>query len=60
MVAAGLVSLALAFGLLCSLAFATARTFIQLLVLGFVLEWVFEAQTALLVFGILCVLSFFA
>lgn len=59
-VAAGLVSLALSLGLLRSLAFASARTFIQLLALGFVLGWVFEAQTALLVFGIFCAMLFFA
>lgn len=58
--AAGLVSVALSLGLLRSLLIGTIRTFIQLLALGFVLRWVFDWQTPILVMALYCVMLFFA
>jgi len=51
-VAVGVVSIAMSLGLLRSLAIATVRTYLQLIALGFVLTWIFRAQTVWIVLGV--------
>jgi putative ABC transport system permease protein len=53
MLVAGGISVALGLGLVKDLAVATARTYLQLLALGFVLRWVFGNESPWLVLGIL-------
>jgi putative ABC transport system permease protein len=55
-VVTGALTLALRLGVAKDLAIATARTYIQLLALGFVLRWVFRNDTPLLVLAILGVM----
>ncbi len=52
----GLLTLVLHLGVARDLAIATARMYVQLLALGFVLRWVFRVDTPLVVFGILGVM----
>ena len=52
MVATGLVSIAMSLGLLHSLAIATLRTYLQLILLGFVLTWIFATHSAWIVLGV--------
>ncbi|GAB4278080.1 MAG: iron export ABC transporter permease subunit FetB [Coriobacteriia bacterium] len=56
MLVAGAVSVALHLGLVRSLAVATLRTYLQLLVLGFALRWVFDVEGPWLVLGILALM----
>lgn len=51
---AGVVSLALRLGIERRLAVATLRTTVQLLLVGYVLKWVFEARSVLPLLGVLC------
>jgi putative ABC transport system permease protein len=56
MVVTGVISLALALGLAKDLAWATVRTYVQLILLGVVLRWVFAINTWWLVVGLLVVM----
>lgn len=56
-VLSGAISLALGLGLERDLALATARSFLQLFALGFVLTWVFAVNTWWVVLGILAVMT---
>lgn len=57
---AGLVSMALKLGLGRTLLLASARTVVQLLLIGFVLEWIFALEDALPLFCVLSVMVVFA
>ncbi len=50
---AAIISLLLSLGLVRSLLIATARTFIQLLALGFILRWLFTMERAYIVIGMM-------
>jgi putative ABC transport system permease protein len=58
--AAGLVSMGLRLGLGRTLAIASVRTIVQLLLVGYVLDWVFGIDTALPLFCVLAVMILFA
>ncbi len=51
-VIAGVISIALSLGLVRSLAIASLRTYLQLIALGFILNWIFATNTAWIVSGI--------
>lgn len=51
-VIAGAVTLMMSLGLLRTLAIATIRTYLQLIALGFVLTWIFETYTPIIVLSI--------
>jgi len=53
MVLVGIISMRLSLGIEKDLAIATVRTYLQLIVLGLVLRWVFQIDSALLVLAIL-------
>lgn len=59
-VVTGILSLAMGLGLTKTLWIATARTYVQLLALGFVLRWVFASNTPLVVVAILGLMIAFA
>jgi putative ABC transport system permease protein len=56
----GLISLALRLGMERTLALASLRTVVQLLLIGFVLEWVFAVDRWYLVIGILSIMTLVA
>jgi putative ABC transport system permease protein len=56
----GSISLALRLGLEKSLIWASIRTVVQLLLIGFVLEWVFQADRWFVVLGMLAVMTLIA
>jgi putative ABC transport system permease protein len=51
-VVTGIVSIAMSLGFLRSLAIATLRTYLQLILLGFVLTWIFSTHSAWIVLGV--------
>ena len=57
---AGLVSMALRLGLGRTLLLASMRTVVQLLLIGFILEWIFALDDALPLFCVLAVMVLFA
>jgi putative ABC transport system permease protein len=56
----GVISLTLRLGMERTLAIAAVRTVVQLLLIGLVLEWVFQVEHVLLVLALLCVMTMVA
>ena len=60
LLAAGALSLRYRLGLHKDLLIGGVRCCVQLLVMGYVLQWIFNTQSALLVMGLLVLMGFFA